>query len=389
MKKGFVWCVLVLAVTLAAGCGTKERRNTGVAADAEKSREAESEVAEDTVLEEPVLSERETGNGQRQGISVRIYHGSQEEEGIRVNTVRAEEITPEILIWNLSFYGMLPDTVEVKSLRQKEENGESWIELDLSGEFKEWFTVLDETWKHLCMGSLVNTFLDAFGAEKIRVTAEGEALPSEGGVYEGGQGYYAYQEAAYSLKQEMYEGEGVKITYFQFQDMENQEVQDRWNERIQQHVEESANSVMEGGSYEEFYTVKTMNDEILSVLMEGSSFQAGAAYPVRFQYTYNIDMETGANIRLAHYRDVEKIAEDLMNGTGFRTEGEFAEEFQQRIGILYGDAAQLADSLKGYDYGYDHRVPTGYSYQENGLTHLCVEVPHALGDYVDITLDGT
>ena len=78
-----------------------------------------------------------------------------------------------------------------------------------------------------------------------------------------------------------------------------------------------------------------------------------------------------------------------MDGVHFRIDGELDGEFQQRMGILYGDAQQLADSLKGYDYeeGNENESPPGYSYQENGLTHLCMEVPHALGDYVDIVLD--
>ncbi len=384
MKKRLIWCGLILAMTLTAGCGTTKRQDMGAVQAGEAKKE---EGEESSVPEEPVLSERETGNGQRQGVSVRIYHSGEEGELLCVNTVRTEEVTPEILLWNLASYGMLPDTVTAESLRQKEEEGSVLLELELSENFGEWFSAQDDVRKELTAGSLANTFLDAFHGEKIRITVRGKSL--DGGSYEGYLGYAMYQEASYTLEEALYEAKGIRIAYFQLRDMENKEIEEQWNKKIQKHVERAADSIEEGGSYEESYTVKTMNDEILSVLMEGTRYEAGAPYPVRFLYTYNIDMESGSGIRLAHYRDVEKIAEDLMDGVHFRIDGELDGEFQQRMGILYGDAQQLADSLKGYDYeeGNENESPPGYSYQENGLTHLCMEVPHALGDYVDIVLD--
>lgn len=104
------------------------------------------------------------------------------------------------------------------------------------------------------------------------------------------------------------------------------------------------------------------------------------------RYTYNIDMASGINIRLAHVQDVERLAENLLEGVGYTVQGEEPEEFLSRLSILYGDAKQLALCLKGYDLGQDGDIPTGYSYQKDGCTHLCMEVPHALGDYVDVVL---
>ncbi len=386
MKKWFVWCGLVLAMALMAGCGSVEKKDMGAPQAGEEVKE-DAGAEEGSVREEPVLSERETGSGERQGISIRIYHSGEEEGILRVNTVRAEEVTPEILLWNLASYGMLPDTVAAESLKQREEDGKELLHLDLSEEFEDWFSDQDPVQQDLTAGSLVNTFLDAFQGDEIRITVEGESLKGGRGEYEGYLGYALYREASYALEQKIYEEEGVRITYFQLQDMGDEEIQEQWNQRIREHVQKIADSLEEGSTYQEAYTVKTMNDEILSVLMEGSRYEAGAPYPVRFLYTYNVDMETGTSIRLAHYRDVEKIAEDLMNGVHFQVKGELADEFQQRMGILYGDARQLADALKGYDYGSGQELPEGYSYQEEGLTHLCMEVPHALGDYVDITLE--
>lgn len=35
----------------------------------------------------------------------------------------------------------------------------------------------------------------------------------------------------------------------------------------------------------------------------------------------------------------------------------------------------------------DGSDPYGYSYLENGKVWLCMEVPHSMGDYIEIELD--
>ena len=77
----------------------------------------------------------------------------------------------------------------------------------------------------------------------------------------------------------------------------------------------------------------------------------------------------------------------LLSGEGYRVEGELGEELKERLSILYGTAEQLADVLRDFDYGDNRETPSGFSYQEKGQTHLCIEVPHVLGDCVDVVLE--
>lgn len=376
MKRSLEWCGLILTVLLAAGCGTSG------------NRAADAAGMEEDVKEGRILSERETPDGTRQGISVRIYHSNTEAQGLCVNTVRVEEVTPEVLVWNLASYGMIPEDTEVEKLQKKTDGGALVLSLDLSEEFKGWFGTLDENFRELVKGSLVNTFLDAYEGVEIRITVEGESLEADLTDSDEYQQFYPYQEASYTLVWTEFEAEGVRIRYPQLKGVANQELEERWNERIRERVQRTAESVEPGTAYEESCIVKTMNDEVLSLLMEGEYQNADAPYPSVVRFTYNIDMAHGINIRLAHHQDVEKLAENLLNGVGYTVQGESVEEFLPRLSILYSDAEQLASVLKGYDFGADGDVPTGYSYQEDGYVHLCMEAPHALGDYVDIVLDG-
>ena len=294
---------------------------------------------------------------------------------------------------NLASYGMLPDTVTVKSFSEGTETAKDGtvtdkrLTLNLSEDFGTWLSSMGTSGETMVMGSLVNTFLDAYDASAIKVTVDGAVLETGHQVYDGWLELYSYVQASYSVSEGLLQEGAVTFSYPQIQDCSNTELQEKWNSIMEKKAEEMAEGLAEGSSLQGAFDVKTMNDELLSILVSGEISAAGAAYPSRFQYTYNIDMKTGENIRLAHHVNVNQVAEDMMNGKNYTVSGELASEFQERLTVLYGDAEQLAAALRGFDFGKgQNEHPAGYSYQEDGQTWLCMEVPHALGDFVNIEL---
>jgi len=372
-KTAYILIWMLLFSLLASGCGAAGTEAQAAQDNGQESKEPEEQA-----------DQGESGAGESQGMIVRIYHGDDRTESICVNTARTEKVTPEILLLNLASYKMLPDTAAVERFEQEETEEGKVLRLDLSEEFRDFLAKAEEDEKDTIMGSLVNTFLDAYEGESICITVQGKPLDS----YGGNLGYYPYQEASYTVETAEINEDSVHILYPQLKGLSNMGLQDYWNEVIREQAEELAKDVQAGGGdWEGTYTVKTMDNELFSVLLEGGGYQEGAAHPVRLQYTYNIDLTTGENVRLAHWVDVEKTAENLMAGTGFTVEGELDGEFQERMEILYVSTEQLAAALRGFDFSTGREIPAGFSYQENGKTHLCMEVPHALGDYVDITLE--
>lgn len=373
MRWNMLWCIWMLAFCLCAGCGERTGNTQETAA---------------------VTNERVTSEGELQGVTIRIYHADDMAENICVNTALTEEITPEILVLNLAAYEVLPESVQVESFsleKEKAANSEQEVRrlfLDLSADFGEYLSSVGTGSEHMIMGSVVNTFLDAYGASSMKVTAGGKTLETGRQVYDDWLEEYDYVQATYSVIDGLLEENGTIFCYPQLQGCSDTELQEKWNSIIEEKVETMAGELGEGASLSGNYEVKTMNDELLSLLLSGEISGAGAAYPSRFQFTYNIDMKTGEGIRLAHYRDVDQIAEDMMNGKNYTVSGELSAEFQARLTVLYGDAAQLAAALRGFDFGKgQEQYPAGYSWQEDGKTWLCMEVPHALGDYVNVELD--
>lgn len=400
-----LWRVWILALCLCAGCGGKPE-GQAARADAEETgpdsrmkhtdgskEDAAEEAGEEDGLEMAV-NERETPDGELQGITIQIYHADDMAEHICVNTALTEEVTPEILLMNLASYGMLPESVQVEQFSVEKAGGKGEEQeavrliLDLSSDFADHLSSMGTSGELLVMGSLVNTFLDAYDASLIKVTAGGETLETGHQIYDGWLELYDYVQASYSVAEGLLQEGASTFSYPQLQDCADTAIQEKWNSIIEKKVRDLAESLEEGDSLWGSYDVKTINDELLSLVVSGEISAPSAAYPFRFQYTYNIDMKTGENIRLAHYRNVDQIAEDMMNGENYRVIGALASEFQERLAVLYGDAGQLALSLRGFDFGKGQaEQPAGYSWQEDGKTWLSIEVPHALGDYVNVELE--
>jgi len=381
MKKT-VW-ILSLAVCLLTGCAAP-KREMGTSGGEVKKEYEEAKEHEKTKEHEEVKDYEET---KERGIPIRIYHGDSSAENLFVSTELTEEVTPEILLWNLSAYQALPSSVKAEGFREEKNEEERILHLDLSEDFSEFISSMGTAGETMVMGSLVNTFLDAYGADAIVVTAAGKTVETGHTVYDFPIQMYPYIEASYSVEEELLSEKGAEFFYPQIQDFADKETEEEWNRRMKGKAEEIVSRMEEGEQLQGGFQVKTMNDEILSILVSGSLTAPGQTEPFRFQYTFNIDMKTGDGIRLAHYRDVKKIAADMMEGKYNTADGRLAGEFQERLEILYGDAEQLSDVLRGFDFGDGQEHPAGYSWYEEGKTWISMAVPHALGDYIEIALD--
>lgn len=94
------------------------------------------------VPQEDISGER-TENTGSSGIPIRIFHSDDSKENLCVSMARTEEITPEILLLNLSFYQMVPDTMTAQDFERKKQEDGLLLTLDLPEDFEEYLSGLD------------------------------------------------------------------------------------------------------------------------------------------------------------------------------------------------------------------------------------------------------
>lgn len=114
-------------------------------------------------------------------VTVTMYQGDENCEHLISEEAQIPALTPQALADLLYSRGVLSGRVTVNDFSQ-EENGD--LRLDLSGEFSNMLNGSGTAGEYILLGSLVNTFLDAYEAEEILITVDGETLESGHAVYD-------------------------------------------------------------------------------------------------------------------------------------------------------------------------------------------------------------
>ena len=356
------------------GCGKVE---TG----SELLTETKEAVEPVTEAVEPVAEQ--TGDG----VVLHIYCGDEAAEQIVQQTVQVEEVTEQAIMEELAAALDMDEAAGLREITFGMHGGDKVVMLDMNQAFGDYLNRLSAAGEYIVMGSLVNTFLDCYQCDLLMITVEGKVLETGREIYEEYLEMYDYMEASYRVQEMVLSESDIRISCPQIEGLSNEEIQGKWN-RIFLGMEERAMDEWDAsGTYEVTFEIKTMTKDVLSILMNGSFHAEGAAHPSSFKYTYNIDLNTGESIRLADHVSVDKVAENMFAGTGYYVEESLAPHFAERLKVIYESPGALARSLAGYDYSEDGSAPYGYSYLADGKVWLCMEVPHALGDYIEIELD--
>ncbi|MGI5976605.1 MAG: immunoglobulin-like domain-containing protein [Candidatus Limivicinus sp.] len=135
---------------------------------------AETEAPEETAAAAP-------------GLEINIYHGDEYAENIVPEATEIPELSPQALLDGLYNAGVFSQPVTVNSFSIDEAGS---IQIDLSGSFGELMSGTGTTGEYITLGSLVNTFLDAYDASQLSFTVEGEILVTGHNIYDFPQEFY-------------------------------------------------------------------------------------------------------------------------------------------------------------------------------------------------------
>lgn len=364
-----LWMVIFISLT---GCGQKETGSQIL----NETKEA-VEPVEDV---KPIVEETE------EGIALHVYCGDAYAEHIEQKTVYVDQVTEQIVMERLALVLNMDEGIRLNRISFGMHGGDKVLMLDMNQAFADYLGRMGTAGEYIIMGSLVNTFLDCYQCDVMLVTVEGKVLETGHEIYEEYLEMYPYVEDSYRVTEMLLEEGNMWISCPQIEGLDDEEIQGKWN-RIFLGTEERAMDEWNGiGTYEVRYTVKTMSADLLSILMEGEVYDGHADHPYTFKYTYNIDLHTGESIRLKDRVNVDKVAEDMFAGVGYYVDESLAPHFVERLETIYETPYALARSLEGYDYTEDGSAPYGYSYMKDGKVWICMEVPHEMGDYIEIEL---
>ena len=139
----------------------------------EQSGENSEEQSEDTVSNED------------KSVEIQLYVSNDDATEFVSESVKIDELTPENIVKVLIEKSVLSSDVQVLKCDKQTVDGVESLEIDFNEAFGAYVCSMGTTGEYYTIGSIVNTFLDAFDCEQIKITVEGNTLETGHAEYPG------------------------------------------------------------------------------------------------------------------------------------------------------------------------------------------------------------
>lgn len=139
----------------------------------EQSGENSEEQSEDTVSNED------------KSVEIQLYVSNDDATEFVSESVKIDELTPENIVKVLIEKSVLPSDVQVLKCDKQTVDGVEILDVDFNEAFGAYVCSMGTTGEYYTIGSIVNTFLDAFDCEQIKITVEGNTLETGHAEYPG------------------------------------------------------------------------------------------------------------------------------------------------------------------------------------------------------------
>lgn len=184
----FVVCMLVLA-----GCGksepeeTKEEKNQTEALEIENQEDNEEQIGKEDDTEDSKAqgSESEQQETAVSSKTVTIYSPNEMADGFVTEDVQTTDVTESWVVEQLIAQGVIPGNVQALSCAETQDGGVKSLKLDLNQAFADFLQSLGSTGEYMIVGSVCNTFLDAYDCSQVQITVEGNVLETGHAEYPG------------------------------------------------------------------------------------------------------------------------------------------------------------------------------------------------------------
>ena len=178
--------VLVGMMCLTACSKSSESQETTVQEEQEKEDKSDSEEVEDASeeKEDPVVQESEEEPEDEPG-EIQIYYCNEDATAFTSEEVQIDSLFPEAVLNALIEKGAIAADVEVMQLETTTVDGKQTLLLDLNDAFASYISSMGSTGEYFVMGSICNTFLDAYDCDQIQITVGGDTLSTGHAEYPG------------------------------------------------------------------------------------------------------------------------------------------------------------------------------------------------------------
>lgn len=198
MKSKLITAILLLAlVSSLAACGRNSDDSQEPSDDSdtqtEEQKEEEPEETEEPEAEEEQSSQNTTNTDTQtpdqepvaETAMITVFYSNADATAFETSEVQIASLSPEAVLEAMVSQGALTADIAENSFTMSTVDGRASIDLDLNTAFATYVSNMGTTGEYYTVGALVNTFLDAYECEQIRITVDGNALSTGHAEYPG------------------------------------------------------------------------------------------------------------------------------------------------------------------------------------------------------------
>lgn len=150
-----------------------------------QKNEKQDEQSEADQMEDDSDKKEDQTVQEDESTEITIYTSNDDATAFVAESVKIDELTPENIVKVLIEKSVLPSDVQVLKCDKQTIDGVESLDVDFNEAFGAYVCSMGTTGEYYTIGSIVNTFLDAYGCEKIKITVEGNTLESGHAEYPG------------------------------------------------------------------------------------------------------------------------------------------------------------------------------------------------------------
>ena len=193
MKKRIV-VLLLIGVLLSVSACSNSAGTDSSQSDNQKTEQQEDDKDKTDQQDENKADQSEpdsdkktedTVSNEDKSAEIKVYVSNDDATEFVSESVNIDELTPENIVNALVQKSALSSDIQVLKCEEQTVDGVKRLNVDFNEAFGTYVGSMGTTGEYYTIGSVVNTFLDAYGCEQIKITVEGNTLESGHAEYPG------------------------------------------------------------------------------------------------------------------------------------------------------------------------------------------------------------
>lgn len=151
----------------------------------EEDKDQTEDAQDDSQARDEDENKEEPSEPAAESTKITVYYGNDDAAAFETQEAEISSLTPEEVLDALIAAGAVSDEVKVLSFNKSTIDGKDTLVLDLNSAFSAYVLSMGTAGEYYAIGSVCNTFLDAYFGDQIKITVEGATLETGHADYPG------------------------------------------------------------------------------------------------------------------------------------------------------------------------------------------------------------